>query len=265
MCSIDVLYTCQDDDVPPILPAATIIEACNNAPKTELGCVPTTLMFSSELVIKHVRVTLEECRNQVRAYELLDPSIVVVPKVYRYFSHNDNIYLVMQRIHGQVRKRVEDLQSVRRIADIIRHLQTHKSNIPGPLGGGISRGLWWENEDADLRGEVARFAEYIKRRLKGPQQGWTFDMGEFVMNHNDIAPRNIIWMPDGSISLIDWAHAGFYPWLLELAILEFNTDGTEDLGFTIPLIAEFEPLSEADQKNKASLQMAWFNGHRYPV
>ncbi|KAK5999802.1 hypothetical protein QM012_005208 [Aureobasidium pullulans] len=265
MCSIDVLYACQDDDVPPMPSDAAIVEACNNAPEGVYARTISTLSLSPQLVVKHIHVTLEECRNQIKAYELLDPSIVVVPKVYRYFSHDDRIYLVMQRMHGQVRKRIEDLHSVRRVADIIRHLQTHKSSVPGPLGGGVSRGMWWENEDVNLRGSVARLAEYIKRRLKGPQQGWTFEMSEFVMNHNDIAPRNIIWLPDGRISLIDWAHAGFYPWLMELVVLEFNTQCGEDLGFTVPLSEEFEPLSEAEQKNKASLQMAWFNSHRYPV
>lgn len=262
---LDIPYTCQDDDVPPMPSDAAIVEACENAPEGMYARTVSTVFLSSELVIKHVHVTVEECRNLIKAYELLDPNIVVVPKVYRYFSHNDKIYLVMQRIHGQVRKRIEDLHSIRRIADIIRHLQTHKSDTPGPLGGGVSRGLWWEEEDVNLRGQVSRFAEYINRRLIGPQQGWTFEMGEFVMNHNDIAPRNIIWMPDGRISLIDWAHAGFYPWILEMVVLEFNTQCGADLGFTIPLAEEFEPLSETDQNNRASLLMAWFNSHRYAL
>ncbi|KAH0366096.1 hypothetical protein KCU65_g5619, partial [Aureobasidium melanogenum] len=148
----------------------------------------------------------------------------------------------MQRIHGEVRDKIEDLDSVKRIADIIRHLQTHKSSIPGPLEGGISRGLWWEQEPVNLKGEVARFEKHIQNRLVGKQQGWTVELGEFALNHNDIAPRNLIWMPDGRISLIDWTHAGFYPWVLELAVLEFNTQACKDVGFTIPLIDEFEPL-----------------------
>ncbi|KAG9684798.1 hypothetical protein KCU95_g12838, partial [Aureobasidium melanogenum] len=264
-CTIDVFYTCPDGDVPRLPSHAAIVEACNDAPQGLYARTKTTVFLSPELVVKHINVTLEECRNQIKAHKLLDPSIVVVPKVYRCFSHNDRIYLVMQRIHGEVRDKIENLQSVTRVADIIRHLQTHKSSIPGPLDGGISRGLWWENEHVDLKGEVARLEEYIRRRMVGKQQGWSVELGEFVLNHNDIAPRNLIWMPDGRICLIDWAHAGFYPWVLELVVLEFNTQEGKDLGFTLALSKKFEPLSEAEQKNKNSLQMAWFNSHRYSM
>lgn len=263
-CTTDVFYTCPDGDVPPMPSDTAIIEACNNASKG-LYQTRSIIFLSHELVVKHMLVTVEECRNQIRAHKLLDPTVVVVPKVYRCFSHKENIYLVMQRIPGEVRDKVEDLESVKRVADIIRHLQTHKSKTPGPLEGGTSRGLWWEEEPVDLKGEVARFEKYIQNRLVGKQQGWTVELGEFVLNHNDIAPRNLIWMPDGRISLIDWAHAGFYPWVLELAVLEFNTQERKDVGFTFPLIDEFEPLSELDRKNKTSLQLAWFNSHRYSM
>ncbi|CAD0114042.1 unnamed protein product [Aureobasidium uvarum] len=264
-CKINVHYTCLDGDVPPMPSDAAIIKACNNAPKT-LDTMTTSIVFSSaELVIKHLNVTFEECRNQIRAHELLDASIVVVPKVYRCFSRVDDgkMYLIMQRIRGEVRDRIEDCASVRRVADIVRHLQTHKSSIPGPLEGGISRGLFWENEHVDLRGEVGRLAEYIRRRLVGGQQGWGVGLGEFVLNHNDIAPRNLIWMTDGRICLIDWAHAGFYPKLLELVVLEFNTQEGNDLGFTLALSGELGPLSNEEEREVRSLNMAWFNSHRY--
>lgn len=132
-----------------------IIEACNNAPQGKCTRTKSIILLSPELVVKHINITLEGCRNQIKAHKLLDSSVVVVPKVYRCFSHNGNIYLIMQRIHGEVKDKIEDVQSVKRVADFIRHLQTHKSSIPGPLEGGISRGLWWENEHVDLKGEVA--------------------------------------------------------------------------------------------------------------
>jgi Ser/Thr protein kinase RdoA (MazF antagonist) len=34
--------------------------------------------------------------------------------------------------------------------------------------------------------------------------------------HLDIAPRNFLWLEDGSICFIDWASAGFYPRFFEI-------------------------------------------------
>lgn len=44
----------------------------------------------------------------VEARKLLDPKIVLIPAVYRYFFRGSNIYLVMEFVEGVVRDLIED-------------------------------------------------------------------------------------------------------------------------------------------------------------
>ena len=171
----------------------------------------------------------------------------------------------MEIIEGTVRNLVEDDESIIRIAHIIHHLQTHESKVPGPLCGGTSRGLFWENEYVELV-SPERLEMYINRRMFGKYKGHSFRVEELLLNHNDIAPRNIIWMPDGRISLIDWAHAGYYPWLLEIAILDFNTQARKDAVFARKLQDELgRSLTVRERSDVGILCMAWFNGLRYAM
>ena len=45
-------------------------------------------------------VTESEANNQKEAYLLLNPSIVRVPRVYRFFSKGQHGYIVMEYIEG---------------------------------------------------------------------------------------------------------------------------------------------------------------------
>lgn len=237
----------------------TIIDLCDRAPDDG-----TTLQLNEGVLVKYRNVSIEECRNQVEARRLLDKKIVVVPEVYRYFSKGTENYLVMEFVQGTVRNLIEDDESITKIARIVRYLQTYQSNVPGPLGGGQSRGLFWENEEIELRSAL-RLEEYLNRRMIGDQKGLYIKVGKLVLNHNDIAPRNIIWMPDGSICLIDWSHAGYYPQLLELVILGFNTQEGKDLGFTEKLRIKLGSLTAREEEDLTLLKMAWFNSHQYEM
>lgn len=171
----------------------------------------------------------------------------------------------MSPIEGTVRNLVEDDESIIRIARIIHHLQTHESKVPGPLCGGTSRGLFWENEYVEL-GSTERLQMYVNRRMFGKHKGHFLKFEKLVVNHNDIAPRNIIWMPDGRICLIDWAHAGYYPWLLEIAVLDFNTQARKDAVFARKLQDELgRSLTVRERSDVGILCMAWFNGLRYAM
>lgn len=41
------------------------------------------------------------------------------------------------------------------------------------------------------------------------------------MCHLDIAPRNLLYLADGSVCLLDWATAGFYPRFFEVCVLTY--------------------------------------------
>lgn len=61
-------------------------------------------------MIKHGRfVTKEEALNQQRAFELVDPNIVCIPQVYRFFSdERGRGYIMMEVVEGKIIDPLDD-------------------------------------------------------------------------------------------------------------------------------------------------------------
>lgn len=124
-----------------------LIEYCTSPPhRCVLSGVPygnTVVQISSQAVIKFgVGVTEAEYVNQSKAYELVDPQIVRIPEVYRYFSDDKGRgYIVMAFVEGRVIDPLEDPVRISAIAGILDHLATFRRIVPGPLNDGSPNGL----------------------------------------------------------------------------------------------------------------------------
>lgn len=59
-----------------------------------------------------------------------------------------------------------------------------------------------------------------REMLKDFKRGCGFQWSKLVMCHLDIAPRNLMLLPDGSLCFLDWAFAGFYPSIFEIYTLK---------------------------------------------
>lgn len=121
----------------------------------------------------------------------------------------------MEHIHGVIIDPLEESTLIQRIAKIISYFETLRSTIPGSLGGGYTRGLLFSDAE-DLRFESTNTLQaWFNSRLHAHQSQLSLRNFELVLCHLDIAPRNIIWQDDGSVCLLDWASAGFYPRIFE--------------------------------------------------
>lgn len=70
---------------------------------------------------------------------------------------------------------------------------------------------------------------WFNSRLFAQDPKLSFQDCELALCHLDIAPRNILWLKDGSICFLDWASASYYPRIFEFCaqwIIEHT--GTED-------------------------------------
>jgi hypothetical protein len=72
----------------------------------------------------------------------------------------------------------------------------------------------------------------------------------------DIAPRNILWQEDGSLCLVDWASAGYYPRIFEFCA-QWIIEGKE--GKFNKLLDSMESLSDRELAQKVSILRAWRN------
>ncbi|KAJ6257622.1 hypothetical protein Dda_7409 [Drechslerella dactyloides] len=173
--------------------------------------------ISDEAVIKFGPLRPEEAENLRLARAILDPDKVYVPRLYRFFEYQKTHYLVMEYIRGDPAPGSEYEHLAERVGDILKHFHNISSMVPGSLGGGISCGAWWRSDYPDFR-TTEQLEDWVNRRL-GTGLGVSFGKCDLVLCHLDLAPRNIIEMPNGSLCILDWESAGYYPRFFEAAAL----------------------------------------------
>lgn len=170
----------------------------------------------------------------------------------------------MEFIEGKIYETLTRSQ-IERVAAILKHFSTITNNTTGSLGGGPSTGLLWPETNDLFISTLSDIEDWFNSRLF-PAQGLrrvTLQHSKFVLCHLDIAPRNLIWHDDGSIYLLDWASAGFYPQLLEF-VSQWITEG-KDGNFHSILLQAMAPLSEAEMEQKAPICQALYNIQKYSL
>lgn len=207
--------------------------------------------LSDEVVVKFgVGVKADEYYNQRKAFDLLNPSIVRVPRTYRFFTQNSPGippigFLVMQYIHGEV-LRSPNAEQIRQIARILSSFSAIHGQRPGPLLGGVSRGLIWEENGAPEFENMQQMEKWLNFRLPDVEQKLVLKGYQLVLCHLDLAPRNIIRLQDGSMCFLDWGSAGFYPRFFEVSVLQITagTHGTyeEDVMMSLKEMTEDEEI-----------------------
>lgn len=227
------------------------------------------IKISDHHVVKRgYEVTIEEAENQRIAYELLDSRIVRVPRVFGFFTREEKSgtsvgYLVMEYIKGKVIDPLKDDTAIGKIASVVSYLATFKNDIPGPLGGGVSRGILFDEYRDVNFGSLDGMDEWFNSRLRANNPKLTLKGCELVLCHLDIAPRNVMWLEDGTLCLIDWASAGFYPRLFEFCT-QWIMQG-KDGDFNSKILSLMEPLPDHELAQKDGFLCAWGNIQRYSL
>lgn len=151
----------------------------------------------------------EEARNLKGAGELLKQTLIRVPRFYRYFSRDEIGYIVMEYIDGRFIEPCEYRALAERVSLALTFLHHINGCRPGPIFGGISRGILWDSDRPHFK-TVQAMEDWFNARLIGEQSRVALGYCKLVLCHLDVAPRNILLLHDGSICLLDWASAGFY-------------------------------------------------------
>lgn len=262
------------------LPDKTIIAHCWSPDAEFVGETKNlgrkVVKIGDDTVVKYGRsVTKFEFENLKIARALVDPNIVHVPKVYRFFTDDggkfgylrDRGYILMEYVHGKGIDPLEDPELVQRIADIVEHFASIKGEIPGTLSRGPCGGIIFPDNGDEFTFETMQAMEdFFNRRIFPHQDPSKINIKgvELVLCHLDIAPRNILWKDDGSICFLDWASAGFYPRSFEFAaqhyLLGFEKNFNQMLMDTI-----MPPLSEAERAQSLAVMIARGNSERYSL
>ncbi|CAG8098493.1 unnamed protein product [Penicillium nalgiovense] len=157
------------------------------------------IKISDHQVVKRgIGVTKEEYENQRIAYELVDSRIARIPR--------------------KIIDPLDDISAKQRIARVLDHFATLRHNVPGSLYEGPCRGILFPDTEDWAFDSLDAMEKWFNSRLFVHNPTLTLQDCEFVFCHLDIAPRNILWQEDGTLCLVDWASAGFYPRLFEFCV-----------------------------------------------
>lgn len=206
-----------------------------------------------------------EAINQRIARQLINPELVRIPSVYRSFLHQGHSYIVMEYIRGR-RPSTDDMPTViPKLVRLLDHMATITGYSMGPLGGGFSHGTMWEFEDVEFE-DVQDMEDYWNSRLITPKDVTpkvSLRSHRLVLCHLDIAPRNILLLDDGSMCLLDWESAGFYP-----RFFEYNAQWiswTADRDFSELLLKSMKQMTKEEEVQAKSVSIAWGNSLRYTL
>ncbi|KAK5677674.1 hypothetical protein LTS10_009557 [Elasticomyces elasticus] len=180
--------------------------------------------YLEDAVVKFGALDEREVANQRLARRILDPKVVRVPEVYHYFKRGRTGYLVMEYIKGTPCKTLAQPEEIERIAVVVEHVNSHHANGNklGPVNGGETQGVLWQSEEIEIE-DMDDLEKYFNDRLVrdvAHERPVCFRKSSIVFVHCNIAQQKIIWCDDGTVALLDWAQAGWYPRFFELAALE---------------------------------------------
>lgn len=173
------------------------------------------VQIGDDAVVKYgFGVNKFEFENLKIEKSLVDPKIVYIPDVYRFFADDESKrdywgnrgFILMEYVHGTKIDPIEDPNLVQRLADIIAHFTTIRGEIPGTLSRGPCGGIIFpDNGDEFTFETIQAMEDFFNRRLFPHQDPSKISLKgvELVLCHLDIAPRNILWRNDESICFLD--------------------------------------------------------------
>ena len=235
---------------------AEIIQLCEEATPDLLFGDPLSdnkiLKLNNELAVKFGFLLCEsEARNQIRAHELLNPDIVRVPKVYRYFTDSKRYgYIVMDFMEGKIKASVTESSQKRDMSRMLEHFASIKSLKPGSLTGGPSSGLLFGESDCPRFESINDMEAWFNDRLLDPSVTISFTGLDLVFCHLDLFPRNILWLDNHPPCVLDWGSAGFYPRLFERCSQLITQRSEENKVILDEVFSRFE-LTQIDLVRKA--------------
>jgi Ser/Thr protein kinase RdoA (MazF antagonist) len=218
------------------------------------------IKLNSNTLVKFGRGTTKgEAATQTEVSKILNPTIIRVPQVYRFYRNDKrNIgYIVMEYIDGQPID-VHNTAHLEALRRAFEHLASFQRDYPGPLHPDEPLGILWEDEIPDDYNTLGGLEDWIN----GRQEDRVFlQNARCVLCHLDTALENILWLPGGTICLLDWASAGYYPRYFELAA--HRKKGRPDNIVEELLASPLEPFSAEEKRHMNCLIQACANAMRF--
>lgn len=227
------------------------------------GGVSVTAISNEHVVKFGYSVTMDEFRNQASAFELLkEVENIRVPQPFSFFQKGNIGYLVMEYIHGKEKQRFEQTLTDK-VMELLHIFTGFTSDKPGSLCGSPCRGLLWSEYHDFVPTGIEDIEQHFRERL---DEGSKLALRDFplVLVHGDLSARNII-ICDDKVCILDWASAGYFPRLFELAAMRVNQPETLLLNVIEKMMQETIWLSDDEKTQALCIEKAANSNMRYVV
>ncbi|KAI0057790.1 kinase-like protein [Artomyces pyxidatus] len=215
-------------------------------------------------------VDIAEARTMMFVRERTE---IPVPTVHLVFVSEGKTYIVMDYISGgDLQHRWPTLQPaerdsvLRQVSKYLHDLRgiTPPSQTPGPIGGGICRGRWFSSGGAGPFQSHAQLVAWWNKSHSAHSadrepSGNTLSADQsLVFTHCDFLPRNLI-LNSGTVWVVDWELAGWYPPYLEYACIAQDSGDWEYVtpedwaAAVLPLFPDYKRESDALRRLCGSL------------
>lgn len=230
---------------------------------SELDGGLSIIRISEDAIVKcGFGVSQYEAVNQQRAYEILDPAIIRIPRVYRFFINGLDGYIIMEYINGQPLSSIMNPDAyLEPMAKVLKLFEQVRRDRPGPFHESFAFGQLWLDYDPIAPATISDIEQYYNKRQLKNSDHLNLVGYPLVFCHLDIAPRNILVLEDASLCLVDWNSAGFYPRLFERIALEINVRKEND--WNTKLLELLDKLDEDEKAQARLLKQAYYLGQRH--
>lgn len=203
----------------------------------------TVRVISPHLISKPVPWP-EDPQDEAQALERALAVGVRVPKVHRIVRRDESSFLlVMDRIQGMTVEQLwrdmsifTTLRVAWQLRGYLRSMMSVVSQTTGGLHSGHVESEWIDTIHKPIpHASPFAFSSYLNWWLTecrpdvcAPRPDLKFPTPpRHVLVHQDLAPRNMILDPQGTLWLVDWGNAGFYPSVMEYMGMEARTHAME--------------------------------------
>lgn len=169
---------------------------------------------------------------------------------------------MMENSHGKLLSSIEEPDQIAQLAKIMSNFLSIHGQIPGPFETGAAHGLLWEEAGEPSFKSTEHMERWLNHRLLPGCPTMSFQNFSLVMCHLDVAPRNLLYLADSSVCIIDWATAGFYPRFFEVCMLHINNN-SRDGKFEELLLEAMDPLTSEEEEQMWLLMRSFQNSLRY--
>ena len=215
-----------------------------------------------------LNVRQDEFQVQKYVYDRVDTAVLRVPRPIRFFEKRDVPleglrcgFLISEHIEGTDVPHEMQPRELSQLLEAVKHLWSlpvPSDSGPGPICGSPPQGYLWSDDGVPKSFKTTEdMQQFINNCVNMDANGAVmYDYLDIqhlplIVCHGDLKRENLRVTANGSLCILDWVHAGFYPMVFELYAFAFLSESRGESH----LMQILKFLSHSDNANEPEIQI----------